>query len=197
MHTWTNRTKNGHLPTKYAWVSYRFKLWPGLRYGLATLATPLAAAKELLRKEEQEMLPFLGINRNIKRGWRTLPRVFGGVGLLSFPVDQMICWLNMLIQHYKVPSTLGHKFRASLEALQLEVGTRGNPLLAPYPVLHVLATPCWFKTLWERLWAYRFQVHLEYPDLELPRENDTMILVILLEAGKRGDELVRLNRCRV
>ena len=35
--TWTtNRTKNSHLPSKFAWVSYKFKLWPGIRYRLAT-----------------------------------------------------------------------------------------------------------------------------------------------------------------
>ena len=39
--TWTNRTKSSHLPSKFVWVLYRFKLWPGIRYGLATLATPL------------------------------------------------------------------------------------------------------------------------------------------------------------
>ena len=25
------RSKNGHLPSKFAWVSYRFKLWAGIR----------------------------------------------------------------------------------------------------------------------------------------------------------------------
>ena len=101
----------------------------------------------------------------------------------------------MMIQHFGAPSTLlGLKFRASLEALHLELGTRGNPLHAPYPALRILATPCWFKTFWERLWAYRFDIHLDYPDLELPREHNAMILDILLSARKSGSELVSLNR---
>ena len=86
-------------------------------------------AKELLQKEEYDMLSFLGVNRHIKRGWRTLPRAFGGVGLLSFSLEQTICWLNMLIQHFGVPTVLGNKFSASLEALQLEIETLGNPLV--------------------------------------------------------------------
>ena len=69
---WITRTKNGHLPSKFAWVSYRFKLWAGVRYGLATLATPLSIAQELLRDSEFKMLSFLRVNKNIKREWRTL-----------------------------------------------------------------------------------------------------------------------------
>ena len=145
VHTWTNRTKNGHLPAKFAWASYRFKLWPGIRYGLATLATPWSVAKGLLWRNEYDMLSILGVNRNIKRGWRVLPRAFGGVGLLSFPVEQTICWLNMLIQHFGVPTVLGKKFSASLEAHQLEIGSLGNPLIVPYSKYHYLATSCWFK----------------------------------------------------
>ena len=25
---WINRTKNGHLPAKWAWVTYKHQLWP-------------------------------------------------------------------------------------------------------------------------------------------------------------------------
>jgi hypothetical protein len=38
---WNSKMTNGHLPAKLGWVAYRFKLWPGVCYGLATLAMPL------------------------------------------------------------------------------------------------------------------------------------------------------------
>ena len=50
--TWVTRTSNGHLPAKYSWVSYRLKLWPAIRYGLATMATPFIVADKLLRDLE-------------------------------------------------------------------------------------------------------------------------------------------------
>ena len=84
---WTNRTKNGHLSSHLAWLSYRTKLWPAVRYGIATLATPLSVAHTLLSATHFEMLPFLGVNRHIKMGWSTLPCTFGGVGLFSFPIE--------------------------------------------------------------------------------------------------------------
>jgi hypothetical protein len=39
---WINRMRNGHLPAKLGWIAYRFKLWAGVRYRLAILATPLS-----------------------------------------------------------------------------------------------------------------------------------------------------------
>ncbi|KAL7524255.1 hypothetical protein ACHAXR_006735, partial [Thalassiosira sp. AJA248-18] len=56
---WLHRTLNGHLPAKYAWISYRFKLWPGIRYGLATLATTLEATQAALQPFYRKVLPLL------------------------------------------------------------------------------------------------------------------------------------------
>ncbi len=77
----------------------------------------------------------------MKRGWRTLHRAFGGIGLFSFPVEQTIGMINMLIQHYGAGTTLAKKISASLEALQLEVGCIGNPFDEDFDQLHLLATP--------------------------------------------------------
>ncbi len=41
---WISKMKNGHLLARLGWVAYKFKLWPGVRYGLAMLAMPLEAA---------------------------------------------------------------------------------------------------------------------------------------------------------
>ena len=62
---WTAWMSNAHLPATLGWMLYRFKLWSGLRYGIATLATPLDAAHTVLEGLEYKMLSFLGVNRNI------------------------------------------------------------------------------------------------------------------------------------
>ena len=69
----THKMTNGYLPAKYAWVLYRLKLWPVLRYRLATMATPFKISDTLLRKLEFKMLSVLGVNRNIKQERRTIP----------------------------------------------------------------------------------------------------------------------------
>jgi len=124
------------------WIAYRFKLWVGIRYGIATLAIPLAESHRILQTENFQCLSFLGINRNVKREWQTLHRAFGGIGLFSFAIEQTIGMINMLIQHYGAETTLARKITASLEA---EIGCVGSPFAENYDELHLLATACWAK----------------------------------------------------
>ncbi len=94
---WISKMTNGHLSAQLGWIAYKFKLWPGIRYGLATLAMPMETAQTALSKENYLMLPFLGINRNVKREWRTLHRAFGGVGMLDLAVEHTICMINIFV----------------------------------------------------------------------------------------------------
>jgi hypothetical protein len=45
---WVTWMENGHLPSHIAWVAYNHQLWPGLRYGLGTMANDLELAKKIL-----------------------------------------------------------------------------------------------------------------------------------------------------
>ncbi len=64
---WINKMRNAHLPAHLGWVAYRFKLWAGIQYWIATLSIPLAATKRFLHTENFQSLSFLGINRNVKK----------------------------------------------------------------------------------------------------------------------------------
>jgi hypothetical protein len=105
----------------------------------------------------------------------------------------------MLLQHYGVPSTLGKKFQASLECLQLEVGVNVNPLMVSYDTYGPLATKCWWvKSLWEQLLVYMFQVTLDYPVIPFPiMEKDALMVDLFRSTGWEGDELCSLNRVRL
>ena len=197
MKTWIDRTRNGHLPATLVWRSYKWKLWPGLRYGLATLGTPLSEIGNILNRQEFDVLPLLGINRNIRRRWRSLPHAFGGAGLFNLQVEQTIGWINMFLQHFGLDSTLARKFMASLEALQLELGCIGCPFEENFGRFGHLATASWVKSFWERLSYYNFTLHVKYPKLNIPREGDATIISLLSQAGHSGTQLRQLNRCRL
>ena len=162
--------RNAHLPARLGWVAYRFKLWAGIRYRIATLSVFIAVAKRLLRVENFQSLNFLGINQNIKMEWTTIHRAFRSVGLFSFAVEQSIGMINTFIQHYGAGTTLAKKLSAYLEALQLEIGCIGNPLKENFYQLQSLATPCWTKSFWERLHYYRFKIYLRLYDTESPKK---------------------------
>ena len=74
-----------------------------------------------LRRVYYKMLSFLGINKHIKFEWRHLHSSFGGIGLREMLMEVVIAQINLMLQHYHTPSTLGTKLMMSLESLQLEV----------------------------------------------------------------------------
>jgi hypothetical protein len=194
---WTSKMINGHLSARLGWIAYRFKLWPGIRYGLSTLAMPLTTARNTLQKENFHILPLLGVNRHVKTEWRTLHRAFGGVGLLDLAVEHTIGMINIFVQHYGAGTTIAMKYEASLEALQLELGCLGNPLMEDYTRYHFMATDSWVKSFWERLHYYRFRLHINYKAIHLPRRNDSTLTSMFVRGGYTSDQIQALNRCRI
>ena len=88
---WINRMKNGHLPAKCVWVTYKFQLWPSIRYGIGTVRNDMEEAEELLNDHDSSLLNILGIARTAKKGWKKLHTIFGGFGFRNLATEQLIC----------------------------------------------------------------------------------------------------------
>ena len=200
---WTDRLQAGKLPSKWAWVSYFHQLWSQLRYGLgcnSSAVEDLEAEEDEgghLRKLYRRMLPYLGVNRNIKAGWRHLHSSFSGIGLRKLLTEVVIGRINLFLQHYDTPSTLGKKLTISLQCLQLEAGTNGCPLLTPYHPMGPLTTPSWVRSFWQGLDYYNVKMDIDYPVQPIPREEDDLLCNIFCCADPPSVELLSLNRCRI
>ena len=139
----------------------------------------------------------MGVNRHIKKCLRTLPQAFGGVGLLSMPVEHTISAINMLVQHLGTLTIVGKKMRASLEALQLEIGSTGNPLEMDFSIYGALTTPCWMASLWEKLHVYGLCPMIKKSSITLLRAGNCAMVDFFLSRGLGGEKLKSLNRCRL
>ena len=193
---WLNNIRNGHLPSSYVLLSYHQQLWPGLRYGLGTLSNSLLSAKDCLCKFDYHLLPYIGVNRNIKREWRTLHSAFGGLGLFSLPIEQLICRTTILLQHYNTSSIIGGKLTCSIHLLQLQIGTNSNPLQLSYKQFGHLAPPSWLHSFWESINKYPIELHLTYKTIPFPRQYDNTIMAFLLPHMPTAPILTSINRCR-
>ncbi len=142
-----NKIKNAHLPVQLAWKAYRHQLWPGVRYGLATLANKKDMVDSILHKLEFKMLLFFGVNQHLKVEWRHLGRELGGIRLLNLGIEQFIGWIEIILQHFHMATTLSQQITASIMALQLEVGCRGNRMNENYAEQGLLATDYWVKAV--------------------------------------------------
>jgi hypothetical protein len=101
------------------------------------------------------------------------------------------------LQHYGVKLTVSAKIKASLQAIQLEVGCRGNPFDEDFGAIGVLATECWIKFIWERMWLYNFRLYLDDPMMAFPRVGIITIVDLLLGHGIQGATLGGYNQCQL
>ncbi len=77
-------------------------------------------------------MPILGVVRTVKRELRKLHPTFGGFSLFHLPTEQLICRINMLLQHYHTSTSISKKLDTSFRFLQLQLGTPHNPLTLPF-----------------------------------------------------------------
>jgi hypothetical protein len=195
--TWVSRMLNGHLPNHSAWIGYKYQLWPGVRYRLGAMTNDLKAADSLLQEEDYRMLNVLGVAPSITKGLRHLHTSFGGFGLFNLPVEQLICHVNMLMQHYHTSSNLSKKLDASLEYLQLQLGTSGSPLELDFSVWGYLAPLLWVKMLWKSLHHFNIHLHMAYPIKAIPRERDQVVIKMFFSEGLDAATIHRPSKCRV
>jgi hypothetical protein len=193
---WVTRMQNGHLPNHIAWVAYKHQLWLGLRYGLGTMTNNLEAAEQLLDDTDWKTLNILGVLWNITKGLLRLDTTFGGFGLFSLSTKQLICRVNMLLQHYHVSTNLGKKLDASLRYLQLQLGTPHNPFTLDYKRWSHLALLLWIKMLWKSLHHFDIHLHMSFLTLPSPRERDKVIMEIFLAKDLSPATTSSLSRCR-
>ena len=193
---WIISMTNGHLPAALAWMSYIHQLWPGLRYGLGTLTNCISEASRCLDGTDVQMLSFLGINKNVRKGLRRLPQTYGGFGLLSLPIEQHICRVNLFCQHFGSPSTIGNKLLASVHWLKMQLGCGSNPLELDFRIWGHLATSSWITSFWEGLCSFPGDMIIRLDDMPPQRIGDKPLMEIALLSGLRGHELAAFNRCR-
>jgi hypothetical protein len=127
----------------------------------------------------------------VKWEFRKLHTTFGGFGLFYLPTEQLICRLNMLLQHCHTSTA-----DASCKYLQLQLGTPYNPLTLPFKQWGYLAPLLWVKKLWRSLDTFNIQQHMKYPPLPFPQERDQVIMEIILGEVSSAAVIQSISRCQ-
>ncbi len=133
--------------------------------------------------------------RTVTKGLGMLHTTFGGFGLLSIPTEQLICRINMLVQHYHTSTNLSRKLDASLWYLQLHLVTPHNPLTLDYDKWGHLAPLSWVKMLWRLLHHFNIHLHMECQPIPLPRERDQVVVEMIFGKALSKHTIRSLSRC--
>ena len=117
MKQWVVRMKNGHLPPSWAWVAYKFQLWPSIRYGIGTMTNDLEEAEEFLGEHDCSLLNLFGVVRTVKVGWRRIHSTFEG---LSFSILPQNNWLRGSTSFFNTTTLQPHWARSSTHHLRYD-----------------------------------------------------------------------------
>lgn len=194
---WADKASTTPLPRYVNRMCHDHMLVPRMKYGIeCLLATPSELSAEM-RKVMYRCLPYLGVNRNYKTEFCTLPRLFHGLELVDWPVEKLVADVHIMMQHWSSPDILGCCLRSAYELLQMETGLEGNIFAQSYRDFGCLATHSWMAILWQYLDHLGVTLELSSTYFVQPvREGDSGIIQLLFSNGWRGPRLVGLNRYR-
>ena len=193
---WINRIKASPLQPTEVWFSFQTQAMPAVRYGLVPLMANRQHIDDTFDAWYYHCLPKLGVNRNIRKEWRTLPVSFQGLGLPYLSLEKLADSLHFIQKHWSMKTAMGNILRCGFELIQIETGLQGNFLQRNFERLGILATHSWFKVLWELLWF--FHVELDFTDnVEIPqaRERDKVLMEDIIKVLPR-DKWESFNRVR-
>jgi hypothetical protein len=142
------------------------------------------------------MLNLLGVVRTVICGLRKIHTIFGGFGLYSLAIEQLISRINTLFKHYHTLSNISKKLDMSLWYLQLQLGTPHNPFTLDYNKWGYLAPLSWVKMLWCPHHLFTITLHMDYPTILHPHERDQVIMEIIQTHYLTQECIQNLSRCR-
>ncbi len=130
------------------------------------------------------------------KGLRRLHTTFGGFGLYNLGTEQLICQVNLLLKQCHTPLIMSKKLEASIRYLQLQLGSNQNPLTLDYDQWGYLAPQSWGKMLWRSVYHFNINIYMKYDLIPLPREQDELVMSIIMLTGMSKEAKSSMNRCR-
>jgi hypothetical protein len=193
---WMDCLRTKPLPCCNVWLSFQLQLFPAILWGLVTVCLPPCKLDTMYQRLNEKALPLLGVNRKIKKEWRTLPEMYQGLALPNFPLIALAEKTYFILANWGFQG-LAHSDAMAMvyENFIIEVGLYDNPLMwsyADYEKLSLDAT--WFQNLWLLASMYEATITVRNEDLvQGIREHDRSLMSEFFCLGYRKNDLVSLN----
>ena len=164
-----------------------------VRYGISAIMTPPEQLETAMQGWYYKSLPLFGVERNITKEWRDLPIQFQGLGLPNFAIEKLSDSLHFIHHHWDMNNSIGRALRVVFELVQVETGLEGNFLTRDYSTFEYLASPSWWKGIWQ--YCSQYCVTLKLANVNIPpiRVGDTPFMECILQHGFCQDEIISIN----
>ena len=156
---WADRLSSARLPPIDGFLSLNIHLKPRLLWNAVAICGSPASVETSLSKVFFTALPYLRVNRNIRREWRHLPTRYQGLGIFDVNVERLGQKLFWIQRYWGTGGLEGQMLLHAFEAFSIHLGLDGNPFSYSFQKYGHLTISSWWKDLWELL--DHFDVRLE------------------------------------
>jgi hypothetical protein len=139
-----------------------------------------------------------GVCNNIPRAIVYAPLKYQGLGVPAIYIEQGIMTLTRLIKFgrhsHHVTSWL---IRRNCEAMKMEMGLNGYLFQHEPTIWDLIVSTTWLKWTWKFAKQHRIDLRNDLPDFKLKREKDELLMQKFYDLGFWGQDLYKLNICRI
>ena len=195
---WGTRIKHSSLTPKECYVSATTAMFKTILHSLPACSFTRKECKQLEVILYDFLLPKLGLSRKFPIVYRFAPHKFQGLGLLQIYVHIIIEKLEFFLRHMTQKTQLGLSFQASVETIQVEVGSSAQFFSLGFHTYGFLTPISWMSTLWEGVSWYTLQLTPGKWSLQPPHINDMSLMDSLIQNRSfTKEEIMSVNRCRL
>lgn len=195
---WVERLSTSRLPPVDRWLSLNIHLKPRICWNVVAVSGSPADVDKALTKVFTRALPYLKVNRKIRRAWIHLPHKYQGLGVFDINIERLSQKLFWLQRYWGYSGLEGDLLLHSFQTFCIDLGFDGNPFACSFQRYGHLASTSWWKDLWELLDHYEVRLEIDESILfKHYREGDISIMRWFAESNQVPlDQLACLNRVR-
>ena len=195
---WADAVRTGHLRKDDAWFCLNSSIMKTLEYPLMASTFSKADCDDIIRPILMAGLPQAGVQKLMPRKLVHGSLRSQGLGIKDLYTTQLISHLHAILRHAHRPTITGKHLRDGSESLVLEIGSAKPFWELDYATYGVLATTrLWLANTWEALDSTTLKLKGPLTLLEILRDGDVHLMDIFVANNFSGDDLVRLNLCRM
>lgn len=195
---WVTKLKHGSLSRHHSYIAANTTIFRTITYSLPASSLSIEECRRLENILYTVLMPKMGLSHKLPLPYRYGTLSYQGMGLLHIHSEQMIGQLKVFLEHISRDSQLGISYRATLETLQLELGSIHDVFSLPYHKYHFLATYTWIKDLWFSVDKYGISLRKPKSLFEIQRDNDCSLMdAVIISKKFTNNELRRINLCRI
>lgn len=192
---WGQTTSINRMSWTHARIALQSTIGRTLSYSLPAIAMDTAQCESVQKVFLQQTLGKIGLVRTTPSLIACSPTLFGGVGLISFEVEQLVSHVSILLQHGPDDTSTTRKLiHTTLEYYALEAGLPGDPL--SLPAVTYTTTKTWIHQTLRGMRKFNLEIKSGLSGVIPWCANDQFIMDLLSRYAS-GPTLATLNKVRM